>query len=111
MSVKIELAKGLSEKYGILAPPVRKSTPTMWTAMRDLLSPRNQIAHGMWVMIDLEIPAAASYRTPSNPDQIAADSFPMERLAAISRQSQQIRECIDQMIETAHAWRSTLRVC
>jgi len=62
-------------------------------------------------MIDLEIPAAASYRTPSNPDQIAADSFPMERLAAISRQSQQIRECIDQMIETAHAWRSTLRVC
>jgi hypothetical protein len=105
-SVKIELAKDLSEKYGVTAPAVAKGTPTMWGAMRNLLPPRNQIAHGMWVMIDLKIPAAASYRIPSEPDKIAADSFPIERLEAIASQSRRIRECLDHMIDEAHSLRS-----
>jgi hypothetical protein len=104
-SVKFGLAKDLSEKYGVLAPQVVKGGLTMWGAMRELLQPRNQIAHGMWVMIDLKTPAAASYRSPSEPGKIAADSFTIERLEAIARQSRKIRECLDRMIDEAHSWR------
>ena len=108
ISAKIKLTKRLSEKYQIAAPKVKRGMPTMWRAMEDLLQPRNQIAHGMWVMIDLKIPAAASYRIPSEPDQMAADAFPIHRLEAIARQSKEIRECLDWMIDAAHTWRAKL---
>jgi hypothetical protein len=107
ISKKIGLAKDLSEKYGVPSPKVAKGKLSMWGAMRALLEPRNKIAHGMWIMIDLKIPASASYRIPSDPDQIAADSFSEERFEAISRQSQKIRECLDRMIDEAHTSRAT----
>jgi hypothetical protein len=70
---KFELAKRLSEKYGVLAPVVNRGETTMRRAMVDLAEPRNKIVHSVWVMVDLKTPAAVSYKIPSEPDQIAAD--------------------------------------
>jgi hypothetical protein len=104
---KFELAKRLSEKYGVLAPVVNRGETTMWRAMVDLAEPRNKIVHSVWVMIDLKTPAAVSYRIPSEPDQIAAESFSEDRLRAFSRQCRKIKDCLDHMVSEAHKSRTT----
>jgi hypothetical protein len=79
----------------------------MWRAMVDLAEPRNKIVHSVWVMIDLKTPAAVSYRIPSEPDQIAAESFSEDRLRAFSRQCRKIKDCLDHMVSEAHKSRTT----
>jgi len=108
IGIKIKLAKQLSEKHKIASQQVKKGTVTMWRAMEELLPARNLIAHGIWVMIDLKTPAAASYRVPSGLDQMSAEAFPISRLEAVARQSKRIRESLDQMIVAANTSRATL---
>jgi hypothetical protein len=45
---KFEIAKALSERYGVLAPAQPPGKITMWNAMREMAEARNKIAHGLW---------------------------------------------------------------
>jgi hypothetical protein len=104
---KFDLAKRLAAKYKVLAPTPADGKTIMWMAMNDLVEPRNKIVHGIWVMINLEIPAAASPKIPSDPDQMAADAFAIDHLQAISRHCKKIKGSLEQMISHAVATRGS----
>lgn len=102
-SEKIQIAKSLAERYGIPTPNVPQNTPTIWRVMQDLGEVRNKIAHGVWGMHRLKTPMASSFRMKGDPDQVISESFPIERLEAITRQCDRVKRVLDAMCQHAQA--------
>jgi hypothetical protein len=81
---KMELAKKLSERYGLPIHPHPQTTADAWPAIRGAVEARNKMAHGVWRMIDGNAPTVISYRIPIDSGRINSEHFPLDRIEAVT---------------------------
>lgn len=81
---KIELAKKLSERYGLPIHPHPQTTADAWPSIRVAVEARNKMAHGVWRMIDGTSPTVVSYRIPIEAGRINSEQFPLDKIEAIT---------------------------
>ncbi len=94
-SEKFEVLKTLTENYGLIIHYNRKTTQDMWTAIRQLMPVRNLIVHGIWAMLDHQIPVTISPRLSTTTGNVVGEAFPLERLHAIARQCYRVKKSLD----------------
>jgi hypothetical protein len=96
---KMQLARRLSERYGIPIHPHPQTTADIWAVADHLTAARNKIAHGIWNMIDGTMPLAVSFRIQTTPGRVSGEHFPIERLHLIAENCRKIKQRLDGIIE------------
>lgn len=100
---KLELAKKLSERYGIPPHPHPQATAEIWSNVRTLCEARNKIAHGIWRMIDEKEPIAISHRMKGDAGHDMSEHFPLTRLQDIQQACNSINVRFEAMIQRIDA--------
>jgi len=91
-------------------PLGRPPKKQFWMILNDLRAYRNQIAHGMWIMVDGSTPTAVSFRPAIEDGRIISDAFPVERLVVIADKCAQATRVFArleqhvQKLRSASAW-------
>jgi hypothetical protein len=96
---KFELTKKFSERYQIPIHAHPQTTSDIWSQIRMIVEARNKVAHGVWVMIDGNMPMAVTYRIPTGLGRIMGEHFPEERLALIAENCWKIKRLFDEMAD------------
>jgi len=94
-SDKFEILRTLAENYGLIIHYSRKTTLEMWAAIKQLMPVRNLIVHGIWAMLDHQIPVTISRRFKTTTGNVLGEAFPLERLQAIARQCYHVKKYLD----------------
>lgn len=102
-SNKFETLKKFIENYGLVIHYNQKTTQEMWTAIRQLMPIRNLLVHGIWAMLDGKIPITVSPRLKTTIGNVVGESFPLERLHAVARQSYKVKKAFDVVSERVRA--------
>jgi hypothetical protein len=94
-SDKFEMLKTLTENYGLIIHYSRKTTQEMWAAIKQLMPVRNLLVHGIWAILDRQIPITISHRLPTTTGNVVGEAFPLERLQAIAGQCYRVKKSLD----------------
>jgi hypothetical protein len=94
---KFILAKKLSVRYSLPLHPNAQTTADAWTAIQSTIEARNKMAHGVWRMIDGSTPIVISYRIPVEPGDINSESFPLDRIEAVTSMCLKVKKLFDAM--------------
>lgn len=96
---KFDVLRQILEQHGIVVHFNRQTTLSMWAALRELVSVRNLIVHGVWAMLDSAMPVSISYRLSSDPGHVLGEPFRLECLQAFERQCFKVKKVIDGLSE------------
>ena len=110
MSDKISIAKALTKRYGLRVPVFGAARKSLWRVIMDLAEIRNLMAHGVWGMHKLTTATVSSFRLKEegHEGRVIAESFPLDRLAAITEQCEKVHAILERMGRAAQALRQTL---
>lgn len=100
---RFELAKKLSDRYGIPIHGNEQSNVEAWSLIRIITEARNKMAHGAWSMLDGSIPLVVSIRIPTEPGTINSEHFPIDRMDAMQASCWNLKKAFDAMAATARS--------
>jgi hypothetical protein len=92
---KFDILKQLLEQHGVVVHYSRRTTISMWDAIRQVVPTRNLIVHGVWAMLDNAMPVSISYKLSSDTGHVLGEPFDLERLQAVGRQCIKVKNVLE----------------
>lgn len=92
--------------HGTIVHHPRKTTLSMWVAIKQLTDVRNLMVHGVWAMLDNTIAVRVSKRLASEPGHVEGEGFTLERLQAFVRQCLRVKNELDRLSDQVRAEQS-----
>jgi ribosomal protein S25 len=102
-SDKFEVLKTLTENYGLIIHYSKETRIEMWAAIKQLMPIRNLLVHGIWAMLDHQIPVTISRRFKTTTGNVLGEAFPLERLQSMARQCYRVKKSFDGLSERVRA--------